>query len=62
MLSGYTVSRAPEVNRKHTFKLYKYGLRTYYFQADSSKDMNRCVQTSCPLSPDMASVIIIFVM
>lgn len=41
LLKNYTVTRAPEINRKHTFKIVKYGQRTYYFQADSEEDMNR---------------------
>ena len=41
MLTNYTVTKAPESNRKHTFKAHKYGQRTYYFQAESEDDMNR---------------------
>ena len=41
LLTNYTITKAPEVNRKHTFKAAKYGHRTYMFQAESEEDMNR---------------------
>ena len=41
LLTNYTITKAPEVNRKHTFKAVKYGQRTYMFQAESEADMNR---------------------
>ena len=46
LLINYTLTRAPEVNRKHTFKIVKYGQRDYFFQADSEEDMNRSVSSS----------------
>ena len=40
-MTNYTITKAPEMNRKHTFKAVKYGQRTYMFQAESEADMNR---------------------
>ena len=39
LLSNYTITKAPEINRKFVFKASKYGQRTYYFQADAEEDM-----------------------
>jgi hypothetical protein len=41
LLHNYTITKAPEINRKHVFKATKYGQRTYYFQSDTDEDMNR---------------------
>ena len=41
MLTNYTITKAPEVNRKFAFKATKYGQRTYMFQAETEEDMNR---------------------
>ena len=40
-MSNYSVSKAPEVNKNHCFKLTKGGARTYYMCAASESEMKK---------------------
>ena len=41
ILSNYSVSKAPEINKNHCFKLTKGGARTYHMCAGSDLDMKK---------------------
>lgn len=41
ILSNYSVSKAPEINKNYCFKLTKGGARTYYMCAGSDSDMKK---------------------
>lgn len=41
ILANYSISKAPEINKPHCFKLTKGGARTYYMCAGSDVDMRK---------------------
>ena len=43
ILTNYSVSKAPEINKNHCFKLTKGGARTYYMCAGSESDMKKWI-------------------
>ena len=61
ILANYSVSKAPEVNKNHCFKLTKGGARTYYMCAGSDVDMKKWIMSMTDAIKGSSGSVCIFI-